>query len=245
MTTLSNHTILVTGAANGIGRAVSKGYAGAGATVVMLDKDVPAMERLYDEIVESGGPEPAIYPMDLTGASPEDYRQLANIIGENFGTLEGLLHNATFLPYLSRIDDYETDVWFQIMQVNLNAGFLLTQACLPLLRSARKASLVFSTDGITTAPKAYWSAYVASKAGLEALMKVLAEELETSEIRVNCVDPGPTATALRKSIYPGEEAGDTKSAEALIPLYIDLMDQSSDIQHGQIARYEQEWDYSL
>ena len=153
MSTLTNKTILVTGAGNGIGHAVSKGYAAAGATLVLLDKDVPAMERLYDEILESGGPEPAIMPMDLVGASPDDYLQLADSIGENFGTLEGLLHNASFLPYLSRIDDYEIDIWFKVMQVNLNAGFLLTHACLPLLRAAASASPapVVSTASVSSA----------------------------------------------------------------------------------------------
>jgi NAD(P)-dependent dehydrogenase (short-subunit alcohol dehydrogenase family) len=195
--------------------------------------------------MKAGGPEPAIYPMDLVGASPDDYRQMADTIGQNFGTLEGLLHNASVLPYLSRIDDYEPDVWHKIVQVNLNAGYLLTQSCLPLLRAADKASLVFSSDAVAGSPRAYWGAYAAAKAGLEGLMKVLAEELENSAIRVNAVDPGPTATAFRKSIYPGEDASTVKKPEALVPLYVDLMNPDSGIRHGEVIRYEQGRDIGL
>lgn len=245
MSTLSNKTILVTGAGNGIGRAVSIGLAQAGATVILLDKDVPAMERVYDAIMEAGGPEPAIYPMDLAGAAPDDYQQMADTISENFGTLEGLLHNASFLPFLSRIDDYELDIWHKIVQVNLNAGYLLSHFCLPLLRAADKASLVFATDAVAESPRAYWGAYAAAKAGLEGLMKVLADELEKSDIRVNAVDPGPTATALRKCVYPGEEASALKQPDALVPLYVDLMDPQSGIRNGDVVRYEQGRDIGL
>jgi NAD(P)-dependent dehydrogenase (short-subunit alcohol dehydrogenase family) len=245
MTTLTEKTILVTGAGNGIGRTVSKGYAAAGATVVLLDKDVPAMERVYDEITGNGDPEPAIYPMDLAGASPDDYLQMAETIGTSFGTLEGLLHNASFLPYLSRIDDYESDIWFQVLQVNLNAGFLLSQSCLPLLRAATGASLVFTTDAVAGSPKAYWGAYAAAKAGLESLMKVMAEELENSDIRVNAVDPGATSTRFRKSIYPGEDASTVKQPESLLPLYIELMNPESGIRHGKVVRFGEDWDPGL
>ncbi|MGD8555933.1 MAG: SDR family NAD(P)-dependent oxidoreductase [Chromatiales bacterium] len=245
MSTLKDKTILVTGAGNGIGRAVSKGFAAAGATVVLLDKDVPSMERLYDEILDDGSPEPAIYPMDLTGASPDDYFGMAETIGNNFQTLEGLLHNASFLPYLSRIDDYESDIWFQVMQVNLNAGFLLTHACLPLLRAAGKASLVLTTDAVAEKPKAYWGAYAAAKGGLESLMSVLADELENSDIRVNAVDPGATSTRFRKSIYPGEDASTVKQPDALVPLYNELMNPESGIRHGKVVRFAGEWDYAL
>jgi NAD(P)-dependent dehydrogenase (short-subunit alcohol dehydrogenase family) len=245
MSTLKDKTILVTGAGNGIGRAVSKGFAAAGATVVLLDKDVPAMERLYDEVIDDGSPEPAIYPMDLAGASPDDYFRMAETIGSNFQTLEGLLHNASFLPYLSRIDDYESDIWFQVMQVNLNAAFLLTHACLPLLRAAGKASLVLTTDAVAEKPKAYWGAYAAAKGGLESLMSVLADELENSDIRVNAVDPGATSTRFRKSIYPGEDASTVKQPDALVPLYNELMNPESGIRHGKVVRFAGEWDYAL
>ena len=245
MSTLKDKTILVTGAGHGIGRAVSKGFAAAGATVVLLDKDVPSMESLYDEIIDDGSSEPAIYPMDLAGASPDDYFRMAESIGNNFQTLEGVLHNASFLPYLSRIDDYESDIWFQVMQVNLNAGFLLTHACLPLLRAAGKASLVLTTDAVAEKPKAYWGAYAAAKGGLESLMRVLADELENSDIRVNAVDPGPTSTRFRKSIYPGEDASAVKQPGALVPLYKELMNPESGIRHGKVVRFAEEWDYAL
>ncbi|MEN8214567.1 MAG: SDR family NAD(P)-dependent oxidoreductase, partial [Pseudomonadota bacterium] len=220
MTTLNDHTILVTGAANGIGRAVSKAGAAAGATVILLDKDLPAMESLYDEIVDSGAPQPAIYPLDLAGASVENYQLMAQQLAENFSSLEGVVHNAAALPYLSRIDDYDTSSWFEVMQVNVNAAFLLTRHVLPLLRKASQASIVFSTDRIGLEPRAYWGAYAASKAGQIALMRTLADELEgSSNIRANAIDPGATRTALRHNVYPGEDAATLKGPEELGPLY--------------------------
>jgi NAD(P)-dependent dehydrogenase (short-subunit alcohol dehydrogenase family) len=131
------------------------------------------------------------------------------------------------------------------MQVNLNAGFLLTQACLPLLRAAGKASLVFTTDAVADSPKAYWGAYAAAKAGLESLMKVLSMELENSDIRVNAVDPGATSTRFRKSIYPGEDVSTVKQPDTLVPLYTALMNPDSGIRNGKVVHFGEEWDFGL
>ena len=239
MSALTGRTILVTGAGNGIGRAVSKGLAREGATVVLLDKNTGAIETLYDEIEGAGGPQPALYPMDLLGATQQDYLDLAERLGDSFGALHGLLHNAAYIGFLSRIDDFDAELWFRTMQINLNAPFLLTQACLPLLREAGDASVVFTSDSVGRHGRAYWGAYAASKAGAEALMQVLADELhDHSHVRVNSIDPGPVRTNLRAHVYPGEDPASVKPPDAVVPLFVWALGPESAGINGQALSFD-------
>lgn len=230
---LRDRVILVTGAGDGIGKAAALAYAAHGATVVLLGKTISKLEACYDAIVAAGSPEPAIYPLHMEGAAPQDYEELAAKIEENFGRLDGILHNAASIPWLSRIDDYDADVWVKMLQVNLTAPFLITQACLPLLRKAPDAAILFTTDVVGQKGKAYWGAYAAAKGGIERLTEVLAEELEKSAIRVNVIDPGPTRTALRKRLYPALDLTDTPTPESRMPLYLWLMGPDSAGTRGQ------------
>jgi NAD(P)-dependent dehydrogenase (short-subunit alcohol dehydrogenase family) len=225
---LKDRTILVTGAGDGIGRVAAKAFATHGATVVLLGRTTPKLEEVYDEIEDLGGTQPAIYPMNLEGASPHDYLEMAEKLDQEFGSLEGLLHNAAILPFLSRIDDYDPQIWLSVMQTNLNAPFLLTQTMMPLLRKAKDASVLFTSDHVGRVGKAYWGAYGVSKFGLEGLMQILSEETrESSAIRVNSIAPGPTRTRLRADVFPGEDPASIKPAESLIPLYLWLMGPDS------------------
>jgi len=230
---LKDRIILVTGAGDGIGRAAALAYARYGATVILLGKTVPKLEKVYDEIEAAGGATPAIYPIHLEGATPHDYEELANVVESNFGRLDGLLHNAASLPYLSRIKDYEVQDWLKVMQVNLNAPFQITQACLPLLGHSSDARVVFTTDDVGHRGKAFWGAYGVSKFGIEGLSQILAAELENSTIQVNCIDPGPTLTALRKRAFPGEDNAKLKAADTLMPLYLWVMGPDSRGTTGQ------------
>ncbi len=236
---LKDRVILITGAGAGIGRTASLAFARHGASVVLLGKTLARLEQVYDEIEAAGGPTPAIYPMHLEGATPHEFDELALKLEETFGRLDGVLHNAAALPYLSRIKDYEAEDWMKVMQVNLNAPFMLTQAVLPLLLQAEDASLVFTSDSVGRKGRAFWGAYAASKFGLEGLMQVLAEELENSNIRVNSLDPGPTRTELRKRIFPGEDPQTVKPPEDLMPLYLWLMGPDSRGTHGQALSYRE------
>lgn len=217
---LKDRVILVTGAGDGIGRAVALSYATHGATVVLLGKTVAKLESVYDEIEAAGGPTPAIYPMHLEGATPHDYDELAATMLKAFGRLDGIVHNAASLPYLARIKDYEIEDWLKVIQVNLNAPFEITQICLPLLHESKDASVIFTTDAAGKTGKAFWGAYGVSKFGIEGLTQTLAAELENSNIRVNCIDPGATRTALRKRAYPAEDNSVLKTPETLAPLYL-------------------------
>ncbi len=230
---LKDKIILVTGAGDGIGRMASIEYAKHGATVILLDQTLPKLEKVYDEIEQAGYPQAAIVPMDLQKANPDEYVALGENLEKEFGHLDGILHNAAAFKLISRIDDYDIETWFQVMQVNLNAPFIITQECLPLLRKSDSASVIFTSDTVGRKGKAYWGAYGVSKFGLEGLMQILAEELENSAIRVNSLDPGPTRTTLRHLAYPGEEKMDVKSPEDLAPLYLWLMGEDSANVTGQ------------
>lgn len=224
---LSGRTILVTGAGEGIGQAVSQRLAAHGATVILLGRTLSKLESVYDQIESAGGAQPAIIPLNLEVATERDYLELAEKLEAEFESLEGLLHNAAQLRLLSRIDDYDLQTWFQVMQSNLHGPFMLTQACLPLLRRAQEASMVFTSDHLGRRAKAYWGAYAVSKFGLEGLMQVMAEELSESNIRVNSFAPGPTRTRLRATAYPGEDPQTLQSPEQLTPFYLWLLGPDS------------------
>ncbi len=202
---LKDRIILVTGAGNGIGAAVAKSYAHYGATVILLDKIIRDLERVYDSIESAAGAQPAIYPMNLEGAAEKDFLDLAATIETEFGRLDGLLHNAAMLGALVPIAHFESELWYKVLQVNLNAPFMMTRSCLNLLQQSDDASILFSADSVGRRGKAYWGAYGISKAAVENLMQLLADEMETNtSIRVNSLDPGPVATAFRSLAYPGE-----------------------------------------
>ena len=236
---LQDRVILVTGAGSGIGRAASIAFATHGATVVLLSKTLPNLESVYDEIESLGAPTPAIYPMHLEGATTHDYEELGEKLEESFGRLDGILHNAAINPYLSRIKDYDPQDWMKVMQVNANAPFFITQACLPLLLKAEDASVIFTSDEVGRKAKAYWGAYAASKFAQECLMQTLAEELEQTPVRVNSIDPGPTRTNMRKTIFPGDDINKVKPPETLMSLYLWLMGPDSHGTHGQALSYEE------
>ena len=225
---LQERVILITGAGDGIGRAAALAFAAYGATVILLGRTLAKLESVYDLIEEGGGPQPAIFPVNLESATAQEYQGLAAAIDGEFGRLDGLLHNAAHLALLSRIDDYDPETWHKVLQVNLTAPFLLTQASLPLLRRSRDASIVFTSDRVGRSGKAYWGAYGVSKFGLEGLMQILAQETENSgNIRVNSIAPGPARTNLRAHAYPGEDAACLPAPEDLMGVYLYLMGPDS------------------
>jgi NAD(P)-dependent dehydrogenase (short-subunit alcohol dehydrogenase family) len=225
---LQGRIILITGAARGVGQAVAKAMAAHGATTILLDRDVPGLEQTYDAIIAAGHPEPALYPMDLQGAEPDDYSQLATTLADEFGHLDGLIHNAAQLGALVPFANYDNELWFQNLQANLNAPYLLTRACLGLLNSSEDASIVFTSDAVGRKGKAYWGAYGVSKAGMENFMQTLAEELESNtSIRVNSIDPGAVNTALRRSAYPAEDSSLLRSPEEVSRAFLYLVGPES------------------
>jgi NAD(P)-dependent dehydrogenase (short-subunit alcohol dehydrogenase family) len=202
---LNDQVILVTGATGGFGKAVSTALARHGATVILLARNLRLVEALYDEIEQAGGPTPAIYPMNLEGATEHDYAELANNLESRLGRLDGMIHCAATLGAPTVFAQSDATTWYQVHQVNLHAPYLLTRACLPLLSSAPKASLLFMIDD---KPGAYWDAYQVSKQGLAAMAGLLAREYEGSNLHVNCFNPGKTRTALQLRAYPAAHNND-------------------------------------
>lgn len=225
---LQGKNILITGAGDGIGRAAALAFARHGATIVLLGKTVEKLESVYDEIEAAGGPQPAIYPMHLNGAVMKDYEDLRNTLEKEFGALHGLLHNASILGERKSIAQTSIDSWSEVMQVNVNAGFMLTKALLPILDIPETASIVFTSSSVGRKGRAFWGAYAVSKFATEGLVQVLADELEnTSNIRVNSLNPGATNTGMRRSAYPGEDPQSNPDPEQLMPLYLYLMSDVS------------------
>ena len=221
---LKDRIVLVTGAAEGLGRAVSLAAAAQGATLVLSDLDQGGLESVYDAIEAAGGTQPAILPLDPDKAGEAACRDAADLVGDTFGRLDGLVHCAAFAPFLSRIDDYDPGEWGRVLRINLTFPFLLTQACLPLLRASRDAAVVFTSDRVGRTGKAYWGAFAAAKFGIEGLAQVLADELrDSSPIRVSCIDPGIVRTGLRARLYPGENPFGLPDPETVAPLYLALL----------------------
>ncbi|PCI08839.1 MAG: YciK family oxidoreductase [Gammaproteobacteria bacterium] len=232
---LKDKTILITGASDGIGKATALECAKLGATVIIHGKTVPKLERLYDEIISAGYSEPVIYPLDFEKMTPEDCDTLNEVIYEEFGKLDGLFNNAGWLGASSPIAQYDAKLWHRVIQINLNATFMLTQACIPLLNNESNSSIVFTLDEKDTA---YWGAYGVAKAGLRSFMQILSDELEATNIKVTGLVPGNVRTSFRTRAFPAENPAslntpdDVAKAACLL-----LSDESkaldSELSHGK------------
>ncbi len=187
-----------------------------------------SLEQVYDSIEAEGSVQPAIYPMNLEGAAEKDYLDLAVTIENEFGRLDGLLHNAAMLGALVPIAHFETELWYKILQTNLNAPFLLTRSCLSMLMKSDDASVVINSDKVGRKGKAYWGAYGVAKAAMENFMQVLADEMESNtSVRANSLDPGPVATSLRSLAYPGENPEKLAEPDDVVRPFLYLLGSAS------------------
>jgi NAD(P)-dependent dehydrogenase (short-subunit alcohol dehydrogenase family) len=226
---LAGRVILVTGASDGIGRAVAIALAAHGATVALHGRSVKKLEKVYDAIVAAGHPKPAIVPLDLEKAVAQDYDALVDALDREFGRLDGLLHNASLLVTRSPIEHYDVPTWCRVLHVNLTATFVLTQVCLPLLRKSRDASVLFTTSSVGHRGRAYWGAYAVSKFGTEGLAQVLAHEIEGDpHIRVNTINPGAVRTGMRALAYPAEDTSKLVTADRIVAPYLYLLGPDSE-----------------
>jgi NAD(P)-dependent dehydrogenase (short-subunit alcohol dehydrogenase family) len=230
---LKNKVILITGAGDGIGKQAALTYAAHGATVILLGRTVKKLTAVYDEIIANGGAEPAIVPLDLKGATAKHYRDMASTIQNEFGRLDGLLHNAGMLGVLTPFEHIDLETWQDIMQINVTAAMLMTQALLPVMRLAAQPSIVFTSSGVGRKGRAFWGPYAVSKFATEGLMEIMADEFESTNIRVNCINPGATRTSMRSSAYPAEDTMQLKTPADLMWLYLYLMSDDSLNENGQ------------
>ncbi|MEM0514385.1 YciK family oxidoreductase [Pseudoalteromonas sp. YIC-827] len=230
---LDQKTILVTGAGDGIGRVAALTYAKHGATVILLGKTTKKLEAVYDEIVAAGYPQPAIVPMDLKGATKQNYRDLAATIEQQFGKLDGLLNNASILGSLGPLEHFCSSTFESIMKVNVTAQALLTKAMFPVLRKAPHASIIFTSSGVGREGREFWGAYSISKFATEGMMQTWSKEVGKTNIRINCINPGATRTSMRASAFPGEDRDKLATPEDLMPTYLYLMSDDSIEVNGQ------------
>ena len=230
---LQNKTILITGAGDGIGRVAALTYAKHGATVILLGKTTKKLENVYDEICNAGFPQPAIVPMDLSGATEQNYRDLAATIEQQFGQLDGLLNNASILGALGPMEHFCASTFEKIMKVNVTAQALITKAMFPLLRKAPSASVVFTSSGVGRTGREFWGAYAISKFATEGMMQTWSKEVTKTNIRINCINPGATRTSMRASAFPGEDKNTLKTADDIMPTYLYLMSDDSASVNGE------------
>ena len=235
----NDKVILVTGAADGIGRAVTLALAEQGATVLMIDKKARHLEKLFDLIVERDFAEPVILPVDLMDVTPESATTIAQAVNDDIGHIDGILHNAAELGSPSPLDQYDMSYWNQVMQVNLYAPYILTRALLPLLKQDHATNVIFSSADVGREAEAYWGAYSIAYAGIEAQMKIWSQELEqTSNVKINSIDPGPVRTTLRRKSHPGESQESLISPQEIAPAYLKVLANKEEITGQQLTIQE-------
>ena len=230
---LAGRVILITGAHGGLGSEAAKACAQAGATVVLLGRKLPKLNRVYDA-VKALGPEPAIYPLDLAGADPSDYEQLAAKIASELGGLHGLLHCAAEFKGLAPLETVAPEDFVRNLHVNFTAPWLLTQACLPFLRQQVDSAVVFVSDETSRVGRAYWGAYGLAKCGIERLALMLHDETDASAVRVSCLQPGPMRTDIRSRAYVEEAASRCPAPARYAPACVHLLSAAGLAQRGQI-----------
>ena len=225
---LTGRVIAVTGAGDGIGRAVALACAEYGAEVVLIGRTAEKLQAVHAMIENAGAASASIAVLDLETAVARDYDALAAAILERYARLDGLVHNAAILGMLAPIEHYDVPTWCRVLHVNLTAAFALTQVLLPHLKASRDASVLFTTSAVGRRGRAYWGAYAVSKFGIEGLTQMLAAELENvSAIRVNALNPGRARTRMRRQAYPAEELESLPLPATLTRPYVALLGPAS------------------
>jgi len=230
---LEGKVILVTGANRGFGLAITMDLAKAGATVIMLGRDLGSLEYAYDAVVDAGYKEPILYPLDLEGATPENYQELQDNILDQFKKLDGLIHNAAILGTQMPIDQYDIKLWYSTLQINLSAPFMLTQFLIPALMKSNDARILFLSSTVGRKARAYWGAYSVSKFGIEGFAKTLSEELEKTQITVNTINPGKIRTEMRRTAYPAEDASTVPRPEEKSSVIVYLLSNEGSKINGE------------
>jgi len=231
---LKDRVILITGASDGIGRALALHAAQLGARVILHGRNTKKLEAVYDEIMATDGVNrPSIAVLDLSIADADAYVSLVKSIEEEFGRLDGLVHNASILGPRISIEQYDITEWQKVLHVNLTAAFVLTQQFLPLLYAAENPSIIFTSSGVGRVGKPFWGAYSVSKFGTESLSQMLAAENAHTTLRSNCVNPGPVRTKMRLEAYPAEDRDSLVSPEEILPGYVYLLGPDSNDVTGQ------------
>lgn len=233
MQALQDRVVLISGAQGGLGSAAAEACAAAGATVVLLGRKPPKLNRVYDACAKLG-PEPLLYPLDLEGAAPDDYAELADRLHRELGRLDGVLHCAAEFRGLTPLEHTDPANFARAVHVNLTAPWWLSQACLPLLKQAPDAALVFALNDLDQVGKAYWGAYGLAQSALGAMVGMLHAELATSSVRVSALQPGPMRTSLRAKAYADDEDLQARDPADYAEACVTLLAPAGAAHRGQI-----------
>ena len=231
---LNDRIILITGASDGIGRALALQAAELGGQIILHGRDVKKLENVYDAIASiKSAPRPSIAVVDLASANSNAYESLAENLAAEYGRLDGLVHNAGVLGGRFSIEQYDAVQWQHVMHINVTAAFAITQVLLPMLNQADDPSVIFTSSGVGRTGRAFWGAYSVSKFATEGLYQVLADEHRDGKLRVNCVNPGATRTNMRLEAYPAEDRDALKRPEEILAAYLYLLGPDSQGVTGQ------------
>ncbi|HZH42884.1 MAG TPA: SDR family NAD(P)-dependent oxidoreductase [Lysobacter sp.] len=230
---LDGRVVLVTGATGGLGSAAAQACARAGATVILLGRKVPRLNRVYDAVAASGR-KPLLYPLDLEGATPDDYVQMAERIEGELGRLDGVLHCAAEFRGLTPLQHTDPAAFARALHVNLTAPWWLSQACLPLLLKAPDAALVFTLDDPERVSQAFWGGYGVAQHGLDALVRILHAESANTSLRVCGLRPGPMRTPLRARAYVDEHDRTARDPAVYADACVTLLSPAGAAHRGRV-----------
>lgn len=232
---LAERVVLITGAAGGLGRACALACAKAGATVLLADRKARALEPVYDAIAALPDvPQPVLQPMDLQGASPLEYQTFVESVERQLGRLDGVVHAAVKCEGLTPLAMLSPEEWMTTLHVDLSAPFLLTQACMPLLLKREDSAVVFVLDDPTRMGRAHWGAYGVAKAGLEGLASILHDETDETPLRVHTLLPAPMRTALRRTVWAGEDPDKVETPDAAAEAVLYLLSPAARAVRGKL-----------
>lgn len=233
---LKDKTALITGAGGGIGKAIAKVYAKEGASVIISGRNEESLKKACKEISSYG--EIEYVKADIV--KKDDAKRLARRVEQSWNRLDILVNNASILGIRASILDYPEDIWEEVINVNLNGQFFVIKAVLPFVLKSKKGSIINVSSSVGRRGKALWGAYAASKFGLEGLTQVLADELSSTNIRVNSVNPGGTRTEMRAKAYPEEDPMTLPAPEDIMPVFLYLASDESNNISGE-AFHARDW----
>ncbi|HNQ03655.1 MAG TPA: SDR family NAD(P)-dependent oxidoreductase [Thiobacillaceae bacterium] len=234
---LQGRVILVTGAGQGLGRSAALSFARHGATVILLGRTVHKLERVYDEIMAAGGPQPAILPLDLASATDANFESVLQATAYQFGRLDGICHCAADFEALQPLRQECLVDWLTLFRVNAAAPAALNRSLEPLLEKAEDASVILVGESHGHTPRAYWGGFAVSKAALEAYFKVQADEWSDARPRINLLIPGPMHSPQRARTHPGEDKRALPDCDAVAVALLRLMGPDGRGIRGQVLHY--------
>ncbi len=215
--------MLISGAAGTLGRPLALKLAERGVELVLLGRRVSALEKLYDDIEAAGGCTPAIYPLNLEGATPQDFATLGETIERELGGLDAVVHLAARFEGLSPLANFDPEEWMRVLQVGLNAPLFLTQALLPMLKKSAAGKIVFTDDAPARIERAYWGAYAVAKGAQRTLIKLWRDELESTTVQVHVVEPGAHSPGLSSRAYAVDTRSDLVQVSAIVDDYLAVL----------------------